>query len=95
MKLLKRMGLRKIYLSESHQNKKVYARLFSEFRPDVVYLNSLFSVKYSLIPLILFRRKLNLEVVVAPRGMLGEGALQLKKHKKAVVFETREKYRIV
>lgn len=80
-------GIKKIYLSESHQNKKEYARLFSEFRPDVVYLNSLFSVKYSLIPLILFRRKLNLEVVVAPRGMLGEGALQLKKHKKQLFLK--------
>ena len=49
--------------------------------PDVIYLNSLFSVPYALQPL-RAARSLGIRVVLAPRGMLGAGALAIKPAKK-------------
>lgn len=51
---------------------------------DVVYLNSLFSPRYSVLPLMLRRlgRWRNAEVLIAPRGELYPGALALKPRKK-------------
>lgn len=51
--------------------------------PDVVYLNSLFSVPFALHPL-MAARALGIPVVLAPRGMLGAGALAIKPFKKKV-----------
>lgn len=49
--------------------------------PDVIYLNSLFSVPYALQPL-RAAKSLGIRVVLAPRGMLGAGALAIKPVKK-------------
>lgn len=51
---------------------------------DVVYLNSLFSPQYSVLPLMLRRlgRWRNAEMLIAPRGELYPGALALKPRKK-------------
>ena len=49
--------------------------------PDVLYLNSLFSVPFALQPL-RAARELGIRVVLAPRGMLGAGALAIKPVKK-------------
>ena len=51
--------------------------------PDVVYLNSLFSVPFALHPL-RAARALGIRVVLAPRGMLGAGPLAIKPAKKKV-----------
>ena len=51
--------------------------------PDVVYLNSLYSVPFALHPL-MAARALGIPVVLAPRGMLGAGALAIKPFKKRV-----------
>ena len=49
--------------------------------PDLLYLNSLFSVPFALQPL-RAARELGIRVVLAPRGMLGAGALAIKPMKK-------------
>ena len=49
--------------------------------PDVLYLNSLFSLPFALQPL-RAARELGIRVVLAPRGMLGGGALAIKPVKK-------------
>ena len=51
--------------------------------PDVVYLNSLFSVPFALQPL-RAARELGIRVVLAPRGMLGAGAMAIKPAKKTL-----------
>jgi len=63
------------------------ADIFSIFRKsqaDVIYLNSFFSPKFSIFPLILwnffFRRKI--KFVLAPRGEFSPGALKIKNLKK-------------
>ncbi len=72
---------RVIYLDSAHQSGKVYKALLKEKSYQVVYFNSLFSVKFALLPLWLLRRQ-PIKKVLAPRGMLGSGALQLKPFKK-------------
>lgn len=53
---------------------------------DVLYLNSFFSYKFSIVPVILKKIKkiLNKRIVLAPRGEFSPGALALKKLKKQV-----------
>lgn len=50
-------------------------------RPDTLYLNSVFGTDFALRPLWV-ASSLGIRVVLAPRGMLGRGALQLKPWKK-------------
>lgn len=56
-----------------------------EPRPDVIYLNSVFGFSFGLVPL-LVSKVLGVKVLLAPRGMLGAGALSLKKRKKQLFF---------
>jgi glycosyltransferase involved in cell wall biosynthesis len=53
-------------------------------KPDVIYLNSLFSFTFTLQPLWLKKKFPEIRFILAPRGMLGKGALELKKKKKEV-----------
>ena len=72
-----------IYLSPKEQNADMIAKIMKEKQADILYLNSMFSKKFTLLPLqvrnkIMPARK----VILAPRGMLGKGALQIKPLKK-------------
>ena len=60
-------------------------KLIKNSNHDILYLNSLFSLKYSIIPLFvafLFRK--NLVVILAPRGELMDEALGSKKKRKSI-----------
>lgn len=69
------------YLDRKLMNYSAIRRNILEINPDLIYLNSLFSKKFTLFPLMTARAK-GYPVVLAPRGMLGEGALDIKKGKK-------------
>jgi glycosyltransferase involved in cell wall biosynthesis len=73
------------YLDKKSLNKTTYKKLLKEETYDRVYFNSLFSVYFSLLPL-WFAVRYKMSVVLAPRGMLGAGALKLSKRKKQVVL---------
>lgn len=67
----------------SNINTELLTTLIKKTSFDLVYINSFFSRYFSIIPLqILTRERITKPVVLAPRGMLGEGALALKKWKK-------------
>ena len=52
-------------------------------RPDFIYLNSMFSKKFTIYPLWLKRaNRISAKVILAPRGMLKSSALDYKKRKK-------------
>ncbi len=73
------------YCSREFLNMKNIERLILDEKPDVIYLNSMFSPYFTLIPLVIVRRKnLKCKVVIAPRGMLSKGALALKPLKKQI-----------
>lgn len=69
------------YMDKKSLNFDVIRRNILEINPDRLYLNSLFSKKFTLFPLMVAKRS-GIKVIIAPRGMLGDGALEIKKGKK-------------
>ena len=57
----------------------------SSIAPDIVYLNSMFSKKFTVYPLWLKRsNRISPKIILAPRGMLKPSALDFKKQKKKI-----------
>lgn len=71
-----------LYLTPDQQNGKRYQEEVNRLSPSKIYLNSLFSVKFTLLPLLVFKKKH--KIVIAPRGMLGEESLAIKATKKKI-----------
>lgn len=78
---IKKDGINIMYTDSSHQNVKFIKHLLNTHNFDRVYLNSFFSLKFSILPIILAKKQ-NIKIILAPRGMLGEGALAIKSFKK-------------
>jgi glycosyltransferase involved in cell wall biosynthesis len=73
-----------VYYAEPESlNRATLKSIIDSTHFDKVYINSFFSKKFSIIPLqILNKYYKEKPVIFAPRGMLGEGALAIKKFKK-------------
>ncbi len=74
-----------IYLSPYAQNVSQYKKIISDKSFDFVYINGLFSIRFSILPIIAIKYnlvKFNGLIIMAPRGMLGLGAMNIKKLKK-------------
>jgi glycosyltransferase involved in cell wall biosynthesis len=57
--------------------------------PDFIYLNSMFSLKFTIYPLLINRLyQLGHLAVLSPRGMLRDSAIQFKKGKKRIFLKT-------
>lgn len=69
------------YVSEEKINARFWRKILHE-KYDIVYFNSLFSFKFTIQPLWILRKQTAKKIILAPRGMLGAGALQLKSTKK-------------
>lgn len=85
-KWIKKDGFNIMYTDASHQNMKFLKKLLHTSRFDAVYLNSLFSIKFSLQPLFVAKES-NTKVILSPRGMLGAGALAIKPLKKKLFLK--------
>ncbi len=83
------------YLTPENQKQKVFKKIVTDVNPDKIYFNSLFSYKFTLLPLFFLRRyaKPN-SIILAPRGMLGKGALGLKKTKKTIFLKIGQIFKI-
>lgn len=74
-----------LYLSQAKRNYTEIVKILKEERADYIYLNSVFSKVFTLYPLLARKRHFPVrKVILAPRGMLGAGALQIKPLKKKV-----------
>jgi len=69
------------YLDKKLLNSSAISGNIKEVNPDVIYLNSLFSRIFTLIPLAIARKN-RIKTIIAPRGMLGEASLKIKSTKK-------------
>ena len=76
-------------LDENHNviylNRPLFSigKLINEIKPAIIYVNSVFSFKFSILPIVLAKKNKNIKrIIIAPRGMLGEGALKIKSFKK-------------
>jgi glycosyltransferase involved in cell wall biosynthesis len=73
------------YCSPDEASYRHFRRLIAETSYDLLYLNSMFSMRYTLYPLWNSRSiKPEVPVLLAPRGMLQAGALSLKPRKKKI-----------
>lgn len=75
---------RVFYTNYSSLTWKKTAEIINSIDYDVIYLNSLFSYKDSIVPILLSKLKRipRTPIVMAPRGQLAQGALGLKSGKK-------------
>lgn len=78
-------GGRVLYLDERGATIGTFRSLIAEVQPDTIYLNSAFSLRFSLFPLLAARANKGKEhTVLAPRGEFSSGALALKRTQKAL-----------
>ena len=76
-------GISVYYADTGNLSTNKLSSLIEEKTPDFIYLNSMYSYRFSILPLLFsWRNKLSAQLVLAPRGMLHEGALQFKTVKK-------------
>lgn len=76
-------GLNVFYSTNSFQNFKDIYQVLNEIRPNTIYLNGIFTPKFSFLPLIIGKSlKYSPLWVIAPRGMLQQGAVSIKPTKK-------------
>ena len=75
-----RSNCKVLYLSDKEYCYKNYERVINEIKPDIIYLQGLF--QNCIIPCLFLAKKYNIAVLLAPRGELCAGALNLKKWKK-------------
>lgn len=74
------------YISPEWYSIKNIKKLISSIDWDYMYLNSFFGYEFSIIPLIIAKRnkKISQKILLAPRGELDKGALNIKRNKKAI-----------
>lgn len=75
-------NVRVYYSSQSNESLKLWRQIISEGRYDVIYINGIYSPKYSILPLLAAKMEKQRKIVVAPRGMLASSAINVKKTKK-------------
>jgi glycosyltransferase involved in cell wall biosynthesis len=75
-------GTKIYYFSDSRLTRSNISSLLRETEFDFLYLNGIFSVYFTLIPLFCMRKRSDKGVVIAARGMFAGSALEVKKTKK-------------
>jgi glycosyltransferase involved in cell wall biosynthesis len=70
------------YATPERLSYKTVKQTIEETNPHTIYLNSMWSIAFTLYPLIACRNFTEVRKVLAPRGMLQNGALNFKKYKK-------------
>jgi glycosyltransferase involved in cell wall biosynthesis len=71
------------YVTPEYMNSEFILKLIQNTKHDSIYLNSLFSKHFAVNPLKWKQQgKLTSKIILAPRGMLGDGALAIKAFKK-------------
>jgi len=75
-------GVKVWYASLDKLSGSNWSRLIHEIAPDIIYINGIYSFKFSLLPLLVAKRTNRAQIIVAPRGMLASSAIQVKSIKK-------------
>ncbi len=76
-------GIPVYYISKTKLKSANILNVINGIKPDIVYLNSFWSYNFALLPLRFEKAgKLKADIVLAPRGMLGRGAMSIKPLKK-------------
>jgi glycosyltransferase involved in cell wall biosynthesis len=76
-------GIKIYYASPGKLGYSTIKQIVQSVKPHFIYLNSMYSLRFTIFPLRLKQSgKTDAAVVISPRGMLQEGALQFKRLKK-------------
>ena len=77
------------YLPQQKQKLHYLYNLLKKTQYDIIYLNSLFNIRFTLYIIFLFSisNKKNIQLIISPRGELSKGALSLKKTKKILFIK--------
>ena len=76
-------GVKVTYIDPSELSYTYLKRIIKETRFHSFYINSFFSFKLTVLPLIVFKlNRIKAKIIIAPRGQLSTGALDIKKQKK-------------
>jgi glycosyltransferase involved in cell wall biosynthesis len=81
-------GVRVYYISADKLNYFTIYNLLKQEPAEYVYLNGIYSLYFTLIPLFIARKQRTRHIVVAARGMLSKGSLGVKKVKKDLFLRT-------
>lgn len=74
-----------LYLSDEEYKKGTFEKVISEIKPDLLYLQGVF--QSCVLPCLQLAKKHSIPVLLAPRGELCAGALNIKKWKKMPYIE--------
>ena len=77
-------GSRIFYFSDKNLALSSIKEICRDPSYDLVYVNGIYSLYFSIAPLFFLRKDKKKKVIVAVRGMLASSAIQVKKHKKSV-----------
>jgi glycosyltransferase involved in cell wall biosynthesis len=78
-------GVKIYYCSPAQLGWKNIRQQLHSLKPDFIYLNSMFSKFFSIYPLLISSRKKSpVKIILSPRGMLKESAIQFKPLKKKI-----------
>ncbi|HEV2478852.1 MAG TPA: glycosyltransferase [Puia sp.] len=81
-------GTRVYYCSPGSLTWSRIRQLLQEIKPDFIYLNSMFSTKFTIYPLLISRlTSLETRIVLSPRGMLRASAINFKPLKKRLFLK--------
>lgn len=79
-------GVEVFYMSPTHIKPSAIATIIRENPADLVYINGIYSLFFSILPAI-YARSMNKPTLIAPRGMLSDQAFSAKKAKKKVFLK--------
>ena len=82
---MKREKCQVLYLRKNQLDGRKLERLFK--KSDTVYINSIFSYRFSILPLWKLRRSPGIKIIISPRGMLKDSALKIKRVKKSIFLK--------
>ncbi len=84
----KEINVRIWYASPNFMRRRLLLQLIEDIKPDFVYFNSMYSFRFTLLPLwVLLKNRFHGKIVLAPRGMLHKGALKIKYVKKSLFLK--------
>lgn len=83
--LFEKDGVQYYYFSKDQLNQNSLVKVLNTIEPDLIYLNSFWSAHFSVnIVRLKYKKVIQAPVLLAPRGMLGKGALGIKPIKKQI-----------
>jgi len=73
------------YMSPKYQNMKGMLKIIQETIYDIIYINSFFNCRFTILPLVMHKFGLfNAPIIIAPRGELIDNAIKIKQLKKKI-----------